>query len=338
MKKLIQLSLLSFVLFNACVSPRAFEDVKSERDAYKEANDKNKTRFDALKEESDNRAKSVELLKKDTAELHVRLKKYEALNAELNEKLEQLITANERLTTLTMAENTKLSGQLNVTEQKLKDKEEQLNKLADSLAIRESRAQALANKLADASSKLDEKDSSINAKEKNIAELKARLEAQDSAVNALQNTVSKALAGFVSSGLEVTTKEGKVYVSLSEQLLFASGSTAIDKRGKEALKNLAQILNANKEIRINVEGHTDNVPYKGTGPIKDNWDLSVLRATTIVKILTDEGIAPERILASGRGQYNPVNNANTAEARKTNRRTEIILSPNLDELYKLIEK
>ena len=128
-------------------------------------------------------------------------------------------------------------------------------------------------------------------------------------------------------------KDGLLYVSLDEKLLFKSGSWAVDPRGQAAIKELSHVLADNEDIQITIEGHTDNVPYRGSGALKDNWDLSVKRATTIVKILLqNSGISPERITAAGRGEYVPLDTANTAEARQRNRRTEIILMPNMKDI------
>ncbi len=149
--------------------------------------------------------------------------------------------------------------------------------------------------------------------------------------------VSDALLGFENQGLTVTQKNGKVYVSLDEKLLFKSGSTVVDPKGVSALKNLAGVLEQNPDINVMIEGHTDDVPVISGSTYKDNWDLSALRATSIVRILLEgSSINPQRLTTAGRSQYLPVEIAKTAEARQKNRRTEIILSPKLDELYKLV--
>ena len=137
--------------------------------------------------------------------------------------------------------------------------------------------------------------------------------------------------GFKNDGLTVSLKNGKVYVSLEEKLLFGTGSTSVSPSGVNALKKLGQVLERNTDINIMIEGHTDDVPYKSdSGPIKDNWDLSVKRATAVVRILLDNSsINPKRLIASGRGKSMPVDSAKTTEARRKNRRTEIILILNL---------
>jgi chemotaxis protein MotB len=170
-----------------------------------------------------------------------------------------------------------------------------------------------------------------------VKELEDIFNKHEQTVTDLKNTIDKALAGFSSSDLTVERKNGKVYVSLSEKLLFASGSTVVDPKGKDALKKLADVLKANGDISIEIEGHTDNVPMKSASFPKDNWDLSVLRATSIVKILTTEnGLDAKRVIAEGRGEFFPVADNSTTEGKAKNRRTEIILSPNLDALYNLI--
>jgi chemotaxis protein MotB len=154
----------------------------------------------------------------------------------------------------------------------------------------------------------------------------------------LKNSISAALKNYKADELSVYTKDGNVYVALEEKLLFKSGSDAVDPKGKEALKSLAQVLNGAKDITVMIEGHTDNVPIK-TKIFQDNWDLSTARATSILRILTkDYGFDPNRITASGRGQFHPVKTNDTAEGRAANRRTEIILTPDLKELYKLLEQ
>jgi len=175
-------------------------------------------------------------------------------------------------------------------------------------------------------------------KEQRINEMQAILAQKDAEVKALKEKVSNALKGFEGSGLNVYEKDGKVYVSMDDKLLFASGSWNINEQGLKAIKDLAKVLENETDISVLIEGHTDNVPYKGSGQIKDNWDLSVMRATAVVKALLQNGnIAPTRLSASGRSEYLPLDENNTPEARAKNRRTEIILTPNLDQLFQLIQ-
>jgi chemotaxis protein MotB len=179
----------------------------------------------------------------------------------------------------------------------------------------------------------------LAARENKIQDIQRKLSSRDSVVNALWNTLNDALLNFAKSGLTVSIKEGKVYVSLSNQLLFRSGSTTIDKSGQEALRGLASVLNNQPNIIINVEGHTDNAKVINNARFKDNWELSVLRATEVVKYLTEScNVDPTRIIASGRSEYFPIEPGDTPEIRAANRRTEIILTPNLGELYQIMEE
>lgn len=188
------------------------------------------------------------------------------------------------------------------------------------------------------SNALKVKTEELLAREKRLAELESIIHAQDSLVNSLNDIVKRALLAFNSDELTVEMKNGKVYVSLSDKLLFKSGSAAVEEKGKDALKTLADVLNKNKDIDVLIEGHTDNVPIK-TAQYPDNWALSADRALSIVRLLTsDYKVNPKRMEAAGRGEFYPKATNETAEGRSKNRRTEIILSPKLDELYKLIEK
>jgi chemotaxis protein MotB len=178
----------------------------------------------------------------------------------------------------------------------------------------------------------------LEAREKRLAELQGIINAQDSLLNALNNTVKKALMAFKSDEISVEMKNGKVYVSLSDKLLFKSGSAQVEEKGLEAIRTLAEVLNKNIDIDVQIEGHTDNIPIK-TAKYEDNWALSADRALSIVRLLSVEhGVNPKRLQAAGRGEFYPKASNETAEGRAKNRRTEIILSPKLDELYKLIEK
>ena len=185
---------------------------------------------------------------------------------------------------------------------------------------------------------LDARQKELEEKEARLSELQHILDQKDAEVKALRNKVMNALKGFEDMGLTIYEKNGKVYVSLDEKLLFASGSWNIDNKGKEALTELGKVLANDQNINVVIEGHTDNVPYNGSGNVKDNWDLSAMRATAVVKeILKNKEINPQRITASGRGEYLPIDPNESKEARAKNRRTEIILTPKLDELFKIIE-
>jgi chemotaxis protein MotB len=177
----------------------------------------------------------------------------------------------------------------------------------------------------------------LSEQQKRIDYLQSLIDQQRRTVNDLKNKIASALKSFSASDLTVSEKNGKVYVSLSENLLFPSGSAVVNQNGIDALGKLAEVLNNNPDININIEGHTDTVPIRGR--YEDNWALSVARATSIVRILTKNyKVDPVRIIASGHSQYDPVDTNTTPEGRAKNRRTEIILIPKLDELYRLIEQ
>jgi chemotaxis protein MotB len=177
-----------------------------------------------------------------------------------------------------------------------------------------------------------------NEQQAKLVELQNALNNQKDAVESLKGKLNMALRGFYDQGLTVNEKNGKIYVSLEEQLLFKTGSYSVDPKGQEAIKKLSEVLASNKEIDIMVEGHTDDVPLNGAGQIRDNWDLSVLRSTAVTRILlSNQAIDPKRIISSGRGEFVPLDPKKTPEARKKNRRTEIILTPNLSEVLKLIQ-
>jgi chemotaxis protein MotB len=185
-------------------------------------------------------------------------------------------------------------------------------------------------------SKLANSEMTIAEQKKRLADLQNLIQSQRDVLNKLRKTVADALVNFKPDELSVEIKDGKLYVSLQEKLLFKSGSAAVDPKGKEALQTLAQVLNNTPDINVVIEGHTDTVPIRGK--FEDNWALSVARATSIVRVLTNEyAVDSKRIVASGRGEYFPVADNSTPEGRARNRRTEIILSPNLNELFRLLE-
>lgn len=196
----------------------------------------------------------------------------------------------------------------------------------------------LLNELRDAKLKLQQREEELAQKSQKLKDLEDALAQKDKDVQDLKNKLLDALKGFKDSGLSVEIKNGKVYVSMSEKLLFASGSTEVDQKGIDALKELAKVLEKEKGINVMVEGHTDNVPLKGTGCNKDNWDLSVARANAITKIILGNGtIDPVRITSAGRGEYFPLVPNDSPDNRAKNRRTEIILTPNLDALFDIMK-
>lgn len=191
------------------------------------------------------------------------------------------------------------------------------------------------------------KEKELAERENRLKELKEALDKKDEATTKLNNAIRNALLGFRDDELTVEERDGKVYVSLSNKLLFTSGSATVGEQGKQALQKLAEVMLKNPDIDIEVEGHTDNDQFRsrttnetdGRIYVRDNWDLSVMRATSVVKVLTDEyKVDPKRIRASGRGEFFPKDDNATAEGKAKNRRTEIVLTPKLDEVMKLLKK
>ena len=179
----------------------------------------------------------------------------------------------------------------------------------------------------------------LNERSRRVNELEAMLRSREEAINAIRRKVTDALTGFDGKGLSISIKNGNVYVSMDDKLLFRSGSFEIDPNGARAVHDLATVLAQNPDINVMVEGHTDDVPYRPNGQLRDNLDLSAKRATTVVRLLLEnKGIAPSRIIAAGRGESLPVASGKTSEARAKNRRTEIILTPKLDELMQLMQE
>jgi len=272
-------------------------------------------------------------------------------NQELDRISKELTEANTQLTKL-KGDTLDMGEALRENRQKLNqinNEFDQLNayyknlltnsgKMNRDLAENRERLLAIQDNLERTRKQNDSLSASLEEREKKVEELEKILNNKDKAVQDLKNTISNALLSFKESDLTVNVKNGKVYVSLTEQLLYGSGSVEIDKKGVAALQQLAKAIKDQKDLQILVEGHTDNVPVsKKSQYMQDNWDLSVMRATEIVRILVGAGLSPKQVTASGRGEYSPLSANNTTEAKQKNRRTEIIIAPNLDEIFRLLE-
>ncbi|HOY31480.1 MAG TPA: OmpA family protein [Bacteroidales bacterium] len=319
------------IFLTSCVSLKKYQEKEGsykncleENAVLKSQNLDYSTRLNEMTATADNLKKQNETLISDSYRNGEKIKDLTEKYNELNKAYDTLVSSNIKLMKGNKYETQKLISELENTKAALQKKEDALKSL-------EAELNAKLGHLNDLESKLEEK-------QQRLAELQSILDKKDSSVKALKNKVSEALLGYENKGLTVKQMNGKVYVSMDEALLFASGRYEVAPKGAEALKKLAKVLESNTDINILVEGHTDNVPYKGTDQILDNWDLSVKRATSVVRILLAKtSIAPVRITAAGRSEYFPVDKASTSEARSKNRRTEIILTPKLDELLKIIE-
>ncbi len=315
----------------SCVPATQFREVdqksdslQQERDELMAENEHLTVQNREMKARINNVEERQEAFVEDSIRLHRQIQEQKEEIARLERKYADLEETHESLLRGNARETRRLLNQLQSTQEDLAKKEQLMRELEGDLT---GQRQDLARLRAE-----------LEARNARLTEMEEMLYRKDSIMNALRRTVSDALLGFEGQGLSVTQKNGKVYVSLEEKLLFGSGSTVVDPNGKRALQQLARVLARNPEIRIMIEGHTDDVPFRKGSSIKDNWDLSVLRATSIVRILLESAdIDPKRITAAGRGEFLPVDPAKTPEARRKNRRTEIILSPNLDELYKILE-
>ena len=312
MNRLIKLYTIVYViLFSGCVAQKKFDDLLAERVKieadYYEVSDK----LDATNVKLERLEERVSQLDEETAEKSHKISKLEADLTALQEEHSQLETYYNNLLTN--------SGKLN---RDIAEQQERLLELQEGLDAKKKENEALLTDLVE--------------REKKVSELERIIAEKDKAVQMLMVSVKEALLGFSGNELSVEIKNGKVYVSLAEQLLFKSGSYKVDPKGERALIQLSEALKTSPDINILIEGHTDNVPISSK-TIKDNWDLSVLRATSITRILTRAGVNPGRITAAGRSEYQPVTSNATADGKQKNRRTEIILSPDLDELFELLE-
>ena len=323
-------TIVAGILFS-CVPSRKYEELNSKYKTCNEENANLKNSNKELEEKTNEMSASIEQLKKtisslqtDTTVMGISLRLMTTNYDNINKTYQLLLDKNNELLSGNKTTTEKLMKDLQKTQEELQSKEDALRTLEGSLTIKEEKLKKLTDELA--------------SREKRVNELEAMISRKDSLVTALKNKVKDALLGFENNGLTIEQKNGKVYVSLDESLLFSSGSYVVATKGVDVLKKLAKVLEQNQEINILVEGHTDNVPLNGKGDVADNWDLSVKRATSVVKIITtNSSVNPKRLTAAGRSEYIPLDMTNTADGRKKNRRTEIILSPKLDELLQMLE-
>ncbi|OFY64443.1 MAG: hypothetical protein A2V64_12455 [Bacteroidetes bacterium RBG_13_43_22] len=317
----------------SCVSGKKFKSLQDTSRQY--MNDRDAFKTDNITLEMANREleSKIALMEKDLAGVSEEIESVKAARDKaledyniISTRYNDLQNAQEELIRGSAKETQKLLAELQNAQANLQAKEDLLRQLEETLDTKKAA--------------LDELTFELEKRNARMLELEKVLDAQKKIVQDLKNKVSEALLGFENNGLTVTMKNGKVYVSLDEKLLFRTASWEIDANGKSALKKLSGVLERNPDIQITIEGHTDNVPYNpGSGQLRDNWDLSVKRATTVVRTLLEGSkIDPKRLTAAGRSEYIPVDPANTSEARQKNRRTDIILTPDLTELYDLINK
>ena len=316
MIKKISLIALTLALAVSCVSPKVYKELEGKYANLKKENrklyDDNETLLSA-KNKAENSLKELQanydaaVAKRDKLQSD-----YNALKAN-HDNLTASYDALEKNSSAAIADNVKKNREL--------------------LAQLEAKEQALANENA----RLTRLEKDLKNRSERVAELEGLIAAKDAAMTALKDAISKALTDFEGKGLTIEQRDGKVYVSMENKLLFNSGSWAVGSQGRQAVQQLGSVLGVNPDIAVLIEGHTDNVPYKGNAQLSGNWDLSTKRATAIVNILRENtDIKAENLTAAGRGEYAPIATNDTAEGKAKNRRIEVILTPKLDEISKLL--
>ena len=330
-RSILYLSVL-LVILSSCVTPKIHNKIITENEALKSdlASQKKKAlklqvRFAELEERITFLKTNITSLRNDSTQNGWALIALEKKYDSLSDSYDLLTSKNSREMANKAKETKLLLEQIEDVESELFAKEDELSKLSKSLEVKEQEL-----KLAQ---------ENLNARSKRVTELESIINKKDSIVTSLKKSISKALIGLEGEGLTVEQRNGKVYISLEEALLFASGKYEVNKGGGEALDKLATVLASQKDLAILVEGHTDSIPLSGKGLVKDNWDLSVMRATNVVKVLSKNlSLDPLKLTAAGRGEFVPIASNATSEGRSANRRIEMILSPKLDDLYKLLEE
>jgi chemotaxis protein MotB len=313
LKKTAILFIITITL-NSCVSKKVYQELETKFNNLRSSNS-------ALVEEKDDLLVAKKALEADLEKLN---NDYDSLKTQkeiLDNEFASLQSKHKNLDESYNVLSTQSSKKLAEQSQKNQELLVQLEEKERKLAIESDRLAKLQNELAERSNQINELQGLIDAKEAQMQQLK--------------NAISSALLSFEGKGLTVVQKNGKIYVSMENKLLFDSGSWAVGSEGKNAVEQLASVLSKNPDINVLIEGHTDNVPYTGATVI-DNWDLSVKRATAIVRILQNKGVNPTQITAAGRSEYVMVGSNATPEGKAKNRRIEIILAPNLDEISKLL--
>jgi chemotaxis protein MotB len=318
MIKRISLLVLTLTLFTSCVSKKIYTDLE---DKYANLKKENRDLTDEVESLSSNNTKL-------TNDLNQLQSAYEAAVAERDKLQTDYEASKSNLETLkasykALEENSSASIAANS------------KKNRELLAQLEAKEQALASE----SERLNALKKELESRSKRVAELENVIASKDAAMRKLKDAISKALTNFEGKGLTVEQRDGKVYISMENKLLFQSGSWSVGTEGRKAVQQLGSVLGENPEIAVLIEGHTDDVPYKGNAQLSGNWDLSTKRATAIVNILRENNaINPENLTAAGRGEYAPIASNETNEGKAKNRRIEVILTPKLDEISKLLNE
>jgi chemotaxis protein MotB len=327
-KRLLNLFVIAlFALLSACVPQRKYMELEtrakkaeSDNESLKKANEQFTAKVQDLESQIVQKNAELAEMQRDTADCGKQYRQLRIQYDKINELNDILSRKSNELLSQATGENQKLASQLSQTQEALQKKEDALKALEKSLN----------EKQAD----IDKANKALEAKEQQLGQLQDLLSAQKAASDALKIKLENSLMSYKDKGISVYQKEGKVYVNMEAKLLFASGSIAVDPKGKQALIDLAKAIENEVDMEVIVEGHTDTDKISSSTTPKDNWELSVLRATEVVKIMTaNSKIKPAVLSASGRSEYHPVDPNDKAK----NRRIEIILQPDLNELYNIIE-
>lgn len=327
MKRFLIILALGVLTLSSCVTARQFQELETDKVALEAVNDdlvrsneNIKTENKELEAKIAGMKEKTDALESDTTILGTSLRHMRGQYDKINELNEILSTKNSAMLNEQVEENRQLLATLNAKELKLQKMEDDLDQIKKDLDLKEST--------------LNELGEELESRSQRLVELETLLAEKDAAANALKDKVAKALLSFKDKGLTVEEKDGKVYVKMEANLLFPSGSTQINAEGKTALIDLAKAIQDQKDLEIVVEGHTDIDKLTSSVIPRDNWELSVLRATAVVKMMVDNTeIAPSQLSATGRSEYHPVD----PNDKSKNRRIEIVLSPDLGELFDIVK-
>ena len=332
MKNLLLLLSLTTLTITSCVSPKIhnalvsdFENNERSLSIKEQENLKLSEQLDEINAKVKLLQEKVFNLRNDSIQNGNSLMLLQDKFDELNTAYDLLVSKNTRQMSEKAKETKLLLEQLDEVQSKLLKKEDELNELSLTLKNKEN--------------ELNKAQKDLNERSERVIELEKIIQQKDSSVTAIKKKVQQALIGLEGDGLTIEQRNGKIYISLEEDLLFESGKYIINENGVNALNKLSSALASQLDLEILVEGHTDNIQGSGRGVIKDNWDLSVMRATSVVRILLEnQAMNPLQLTAAGRGEHNPIAANETPEGRKMNRRIEMILSPNLDDLFDILEE
>lgn len=317
-KKIIFAFLSTSLLLTSCVSSKVYKDLEGRHANLEQENSRLSSDLQEMTASNARNEQDLENLRQQ----------YDAAVAERDQLRSDLTTTTNNLKKLRASYDALEANSSSALAENSRRNRELLAEL-------ESREKALNEERA----RLERLQKELAARSRRVDELEGSIATQEEKMNSLKNSLSRALTNFEGRGLTVEQRDGKVYVSMENKLLFNSGSWAVGTEGRKAVEQLGQVLAENPDIAVLIEGHTDNVPYNGSGQLQDNWDLSTKRATSIVQILREnKGIEPQNLTAAGRGEHAPVASNETAEGKAKNRRIEVILTPKLDEVNRLLNE